>query len=278
MRYLQLKLTGNQEKFELFIAQSDPFGFEAFAEDGNCLVTSVPLSQVTTEWKKSIGSLADDCDLAVEWVEVEDQNWNAMWEASIKPIRFGQWLGVRSDFHAPMDDCALQLVITPQMAFGTGHHETTALMIEAMRHLNFQSKSCLDFGAGTGILGILAEKLGAGEIWCIESDREAMPTLEANIQLNDCQVTEAVCADSPIVVTGSRFDIILVNITRNIILQHLASLVSRLAVGGYILLSGFTVDDEPMVIRSCKRHALKLVNSAYKHDWSLVQFRVDKYR
>jgi ribosomal protein L11 methyltransferase len=177
--------------------------------------------------------------------EIREENWNALWESSFEPVIIPGRLSVRAAFHQPVPDVQREIIITPKMSFGTGHHATTSLMLEEMHHVNFDGCSVLDFGTGTGVLAILAKQLGAGNVFAIDNDPWSIENAKENTTINECgQIQLSLSDELPVDV---QFDVILANINRNVILANSSKLAEILRPGGRLLLSGLLVADREAI-------------------------------
>jgi ribosomal protein L11 methyltransferase len=202
---------------------------------------------------------------------IRAQNWNHSWESNFEPVLVGNFAGIRADFHPPFTTVEHDLLITPKMSFGTGHHATTYLMIDQMQHLDFNGKNVLDLGTGTGVLAILAEKLGAGKVLAVDNDEWSITNAEENCEKNNCSKVELQLGDSLENIEGS-FDIILANINRNVILSYLPAIVGHSHPQTVILLSGLLVPDEETIMYAVENYSLKLCNRTVKENWICLRF------
>ncbi len=200
---------------------------------------------------------------------LEEQNWNALWEKNFEPVLVGVFCGIRADFHERLTDVKYEIIITPKMSFGTGHHDTTYMMIEKMEQLNCTNTSVFDFGTGTGVLAILACKLGAGLITASDNDEWSISNAAENIEKNGCSNIELIHSASPPVKTC---DIILANINKNVILQFLPDLKIMLNRNGRLLVSGFLSEDEQEIAAAGSRLGLRVECSSRRGNWILLQF------
>jgi ribosomal protein L11 methyltransferase len=200
---------------------------------------------------------------------IAEKNWNEEWESNFQPVIVDDFVGLRADFHAPIKQVEHEIVITPKMSFGTGHHATTYMMIKQMRNLDFKGKEVFDFGTGTGILAILAEKLGAEKLTAIDNDEWSIENAEENIQRNACsRISLSLASEIP----EQNFDIILANINRNVILQHMPALSDSVRPGGYILFSGLLKADEDVVSEAARSALLTKEKYGEKDNWISLLF------
>ena len=197
--------------------------------------------------------------------DIAEQNWNAIWESGFDPVVVDDFVAVRADFHEPVKNVDYEIVITPKMSFGTGHHATTFLMIQQMRNIVFRGKSVFDFGTGTGILAILAKKLGAAKVIATDIDNWSIENAAENFARNDVSEIELIQSDSP--VHGTGHDIILANINKNILLETIPQLAVLLKAGGCLLLSGLLEADEFEIVGLCTKNSMKSADKSSRSGW-----------
>jgi ribosomal protein L11 methyltransferase len=186
MQYSELKIKHHQEPIqtEILIAQLGELGFDSFVENPNELLAYIPSENFSA---KDVFPLLD-ADPTIQmftFEKIEDRNWNAVWESAYEPVRFEDFCNIRAPFHDPISDVKFDLIIEPKMSFGTAHHETTSLMIEWLKTEPVEGKRVLDMGCGTGILAILAQKLGANYVEAIDNDEWAFENTKENILRNE---------------------------------------------------------------------------------------------
>ncbi len=199
--------------------------------------------------------LQDAYDFSFSVREIKEENWNAQWEAGFQPVEIGDFCRIYADFHEQKDGFVHQILINPKMAFGTGHHETTHMMIRAMEHLAMDGK-ILDFGTGTGILAILARKMGApAGIIANDIEAPAVENCQENMVINGVNGIDFRLGGIDIV-QETGFDLVLANINRNVILASMKPLVDRLKTGGQVLFSGIMKQDYQMVKDKCQEYGL----------------------
>ena len=194
-----------------------------------------------------------------------ERNWNEEWEKNFEPVVVDGFCGIRAFFHPPAAGVEYDLIITPKMSFGTGHHATTYMMLSAMRHLEFNDQPVLDFGTGTGVLAILAEKLGASDVLAIDHDDWCIENAEENIQENNC--SHVVVEKMETIPRNKLFFRILANINKNIILDQLDAMEQHLAPGGVILLSGLLQQDMEEIEKKAARTGLTISDRMTKNNW-----------
>ena len=203
--------------------------------------------------------------------EVPDINWNARWEAEFQPVEVDGRVRVRAEFHPAAEGYLHDIIITPRMAFGTGHHATTRMMVKAMLQLEFKNQRVCDLGCGTAVLAILAERLGAAWVLAIDNDQAAVENGRMNASMNHCQrvVVEKGSTD-----IGNRgpFGIILANIERNTLVKAMPELVKALDSGGTLLLSGFVKDDQGVMAEAATAGGLVYKATLEEGEWALSEW------
>ncbi|MBK6935571.1 MAG: 50S ribosomal protein L11 methyltransferase [Chitinophagaceae bacterium] len=182
--YIQITFTNLQpEQADMLIAQLSEAGFDGFEEGENLLKAFIPENDYN---KFLLKELTYKYRLQYAEQVIPEQNWNALWESNFQPVVVDDFVGVRACFHEPISSVEYEIGITPKMSFGTGHHATTYMMMQQMRNIPFLGKSVFDFGTGTGVLAILAEKLGAASVFAIDNDDWSIENARENCQFNNC--------------------------------------------------------------------------------------------
>jgi ribosomal protein L11 methyltransferase len=202
---------------------------------------------------------------------IPDQDWNATWEASYEPVIINEFCRIRAPFHKVEGSYKYDLIIEPKMSFGTAHHETTSQIIELMLQADFAGLNLLDMGSGTGVLAILAKKLGSATTMAIDNDEWAYRNALDNIRLNNENdiIVELGDANS---LNDRQFDIILANINRNILLRDMKEYVKSLVDGGKIFFSGFYEEDLVLITKEAERLGLTYSNHVTKNNWTAAVF------
>jgi ribosomal protein L11 methyltransferase len=264
---IQIEIAAAEDALkETLIAQLTNIGYEAFEELPESLKAFIPASQFDREQLLSILG-----ELTYQELEIEKQNWNELWESNFEPVQVEDFVGIRASFHETIRGVKHEIVITPKMSFGTGHHATTYLVMQAMKKIDWEDKTVFDFGTGTGILAILAEKLNAKKILAIDNDDWCIENAWENIGINDCSKISIEKADSAEL--SDRFDIILANINKHIILANIPYLGNSLKEGGIILLSGLLVEDEFEILKTCESLGWKHQFTNTRNGWIVCQFQ-----
>ena len=219
--------------------------------------------------ESELKSILGNHQLVYKLNTIADQNWNQLWESNFEPITVDNFVGVRASFHQPIENVQHEIIITPKMSFGTGHHATTWMMMKAMQSVDLNEKRVFDFGTGTGILAILAEKLGASEVLAVDYDDWCIENATENIETNDCRKITLMKGDTANVL--QQFDIILANINRNIIEANLQYLAKNLVNNGQLLISGLLAEDEEPVKKQLADHELNYITTLYRSGWIAIR-------
>lgn len=267
--YVGININADPEQQEILLALLSDFSFESFQENEGHLSAYM----TTTEWnneQKSILSFLKDRSLDYHLEQFADKNWNEEWEKNFQPIKIEDKVHVRADFHPRDEKAKIDLVITPQMSFGTGHHQTTYLMMEAILSMGFTGKRVLDMGCGTGILGILASKMGAAEILAVDIESWAVENSKENIARNGVDNMQVIQADIDLLNQKEHFEVILANINRNVLLRHLPHYSEMLEQSGNLLLSGILKEDLKLMKEEVEALGLTIVNTRTKENWAMI--------
>jgi ribosomal protein L11 methyltransferase len=259
--YIQIEFPSvSPEQKELLIAKLMVEGFDGFEETNAGLKAFIPKTDFAEE---SMGQI--EAGISFTKTIIEEKNWNELWESNFNPVFVDDFVAVRADFHQQAKGVEHEIIITPKMSFGTGHHATTRMMMMQMREIDFKNKSALDFGTGTGVLAILAEQLGAKKILALDNDDWSIENAEENLHRNNCSRVELRKADSAF--TGETYDIILANVNKTVIMENFPTLAQQLANGGVLLLSGLLQDDKDVIFHICGEYSLHLIQTTVKDNW-----------
>ena len=275
MNYIQvdIKLSEKETYSDIITAKLNEIEFESYQETDSGLQAYIQKTHFNEELVNDAFKVLDkQVDFNFTVKEIQQQNWNADWEGSFDPIYINEQCVIRADFHSETN-LPFELIITPKMSFGTGHHATTFLMVNELFGLELKEKTVLDMGSGTGVLSILSEKLSAKNCIGIDIDDWAAKNAKENAVLNACKNTEFELGDVS-KIEDRKFDVILANINRNIILADLDKYCTALNVEGDILLSGFYKGDEHLIVEKAEELSLKLIASKEKENWILLHFKI----
>lgn len=228
---------------DMIIAALADLGFDGFEETETGLFSYIDSAKFDAEVTTGLADLVGRNGVTYTNITIDKQNWNALWESNFEPVLVDDFVGVRANFHAPFNNqVEHDIIITPKMSFGTGHHGTTYSVMQLMRGIDFKGQSVFDFGTGTGLLAILAHKLGASYVLGVDNDDWCIENATENIIVNNTQSIEIHMVDNANL--DKKFNIIIANINKNIILDNLAFLADATVPGGVVLLSGLLVEDE----------------------------------
>ncbi|MFT4153908.1 50S ribosomal protein L11 methyltransferase [Parafilimonas sp.] len=271
MNYLEISFESiPEEKKEILIALLSEMHFEGFEEQPACLKAFISKNLFDEEM---LQQLTAKMQLDYATSELPDVNWNSVWESNFQPVVIGN-CALRASFHQPIKNIQYEIVITPKMSFGTGHHATTFMMIQQMQAIDFNHTTVLDFGTGTGVLAILAHKLGAAKVVAIDNDSFSIENAAENFSNNHINDIELKMADNA-KAQGS-FDIILANITRNIIQENFRLFNLQLTEGGLLLLSGLLKEDEKSITVTAVNSGFQLKHKLEKGNWICLLFTKNK--
>lgn len=264
--YIEIEIhDASAQQKEMLIAQLADAGFEGF-EEQQALKAFIPQEAYDETLLKPV---VEQHKLTYSAAVVPQINWNAAWEASFEPVVVDGFCTIRAAFHPPQAVTQHEIIITPKMSFGTGHHATTYMMIAGMQLLDLDKKSVLDVGTGTGVLAILAEKMGALHIDAIDNDEWSIDNCRENIAMNACRCIGLKKQDS--LVQCGLYDVILANINRQVIITLLPAIRAHILPRGIILISGILAGDVDHVVLAAEAQGLQLESSTEKNSWVCLQ-------
>lgn len=268
---VDFKVSPLQPATDILIAELSALGFESFMETEEGLQAFIPESGWQDSMLEGIRILQDEgFNISYTHTLLARQNWNAVWEQSFAPIAVGAKCRVRAPFH-PAEAVLYDIVIEPKMSFGTGHHETTHMMLEWLLEMELQGKSVLDMGCGTGVLAILAAMKGAAVVDAIDTDPWSYTNALENTARNGQGHIRVLQGDATILEDG-RYDVILANINRNILLEDIPRYALSLVPGGTLLVSGFFLGDLPAISEKCREVNLKYQKKMQKNQWVSAKY------
>ena len=276
-RYIQIIIeTLNSDESDILVARLSQAGFEGFEEEPEKLYAFIPESLYDASRIENviaeIKGVADPYHTLFSIEIIEPRNWNAEWEKDFEPVIVDDFSAIRAHFHAPIPGVQHDLIITPKMSFGTGHHATTFMMISAMKQIDFKNQSVLDFGTGTGVLAILACKLGAASVLAIDSDALSIENALENVTVNDCPAIQIEQKNS-LSGTGS-FNIILANINLGVILDNMEFIRQHLNKSGVFIGSGVLESDEEKITTKAKAGGFTLERLMIKDNWMSFNLKI----
>jgi ribosomal protein L11 methyltransferase len=272
MSFKQVEVACESYVSEILIAELSMIGFDIFEELESGFLTAIPTEAFQQEELQEIFEKYQQTLAFTEKIStVEKLNWNEEWEKNYDPVRVGTDVLVRAIFHASEPGFTHEIVINPKMSFGTGHHATTSLMLAEQMNIDHVGKKVYDFGTGTGILAIMAEKLGATSIWANDVDDWCIENAGENLSLNGSQA-ELFLGPVHQAILPFEADIILANINKNILLQELQYYAKNLVDGGRLLLSGFYESDTAELIGKAEGLGMQHQKTSAKDAWCVLVF------
>ncbi len=274
MDYIRLFISLKDDFHELLIAELFDMDFEGFEEEDDVLIASIPANRFDDLKREEIERILlnfEDASVLNEEV-VSPQNWNETWEQSIKPQKIGKFY-VRPTWATENDDPdSIELLIDPKMAFGTGYHATTRLILEWIPEIISEGDSVLDAGTGTGILGIAALKVGASSAFGFDIDEWSKDNAEENMELNQISDFEVELGSTEVIPEGEKYDVILANINRNALIYLIPELLVFLKPEGNLLLSGLLEEDEEIMLSQESLKGLTHIETRQQQEWIAILF------
>ncbi|MBL7718091.1 MAG: 50S ribosomal protein L11 methyltransferase [Flavipsychrobacter sp.] len=268
MHYQQVTISVEaQEQKDILIALLEHIGYEGFEEQPTGLVAFIPEEEYS---EASLAEVLTPFGVEFSLQRVEQQNWNAQWESNFSPVIVEGFCTVRAGFHDMEVTTPYEIVITPKMSFGTGHHATTRLMMQRMGAMEFAGKKVLDFGTGTGILAILAHMLGATDIEAIDNDEWSYENSVENVTGNNA--AEIKVKLGSLDAAEGTYDIILANINRHILLHYMSDLYDKLNPTGTVLMSGILTEDLDIIENAAEQAGFILAAREESNNWLCLLF------
>ncbi|NEM99640.1 50S ribosomal protein L11 methyltransferase [Pontibacter burrus] len=274
MDFIEVTLKVNAEFADILTAELGELGFDAFVENEDGFSAYIDEDKYNQQdLEETLSRYSDFVQVTYTTEKIERQNWNEEWERNFEPLFIGDQVSVRASFHEKPANAKYDIVINPKMSFGTGHHETTTLMIENQLTLDHQGKRVLDMGCGTGILAIMAGELEANEIVAVEIEDWTVENARENAELNGYGKIDVRLGGAETIEGDQPYDIILANINRNVLLDDMPAYVAVLKEEGYLLLSGFYTEDLPILQERATELGLTYLSHRVKNNWVSGIFR-----
>lgn len=257
---------------EILVAELAELGFESFVDSENGISAYIQENL----WHKNILDdvyILQSAEFKISYTfkTIEQINWNEEWERNFSPIVVDDICTIRAPFHE-VPNTTYDIIIEPKMSFGTGHHETTYMMLQFLLNIDLQEKKVLDMGCGTSVLAIMAEKRGAKSITAIDVDDWCVQNSVENIERNHCKNISVKLGDASLI-DNENFDVVIANINRNILLSDIPQYAKTLPSEGTLLLSGFYESDIPVITNKCNESNLKLVEKLERNQWVALKFK-----
>lgn len=270
MSFIALHIQCDEEKREILLAELSLFPFDAYEETDSGLLASCEEDQ----WDESeVIPVLQRYGVEYSIEQVAKVNWNEEWEKNYDPVTVEDQCIVRATFHAPQPDFPYEIIITPKMSFGTGHHATTYQVLKYQLGLNHEGKKVIDVGCGTGALAIMAHKRGATDITAVDIDDWCIENSEENFGLNDCSEIKLHLGGIEVIPESEQFDIMLANINKNVLLAQMKDYSVRLKTGADLILSGFYEEDIPDLLAEAEKHELTYQDQSERNRWAMLALK-----
>lgn len=275
MIYYSFCVSNTQEE-DLLVGLLSQWPFEGFMSTGDEFCAYLPASEYSVTLEHNIKGKMAELGFEIKVQVIEEQNWNQVWEKNFEPVVIGNFCCIRADFHDVFEETEYTIIINPKMAFGTGHHETTWMMIQAMQHFPIEGKRVFDIGMGTGILAILASQMGADHVDGIDYDINAVENAFENAQING--IHNAVFQQAELNEFGfdESYDIVLANINFPVLLEEAGKLVHFVKEGGVLLLSGVLLKQVDQLLKRYIEVGFEYSEMQKKGDWACIQLTKSK--
>ncbi len=273
MNYIELNISvPNNEIAEILTAELSVLPFDSFVTEAGTLKAYIP-QDALVDCKAEADAILESYNIAgSRYVQIEAQNWNALWESNFEPVDVDGKVLIRAPFHQPSSCAEFEIVIMPKMSFGTGHHATTKMMVEMILLSELKGKSGLDMGSGTGVLAIAACKRGAAAVDAVDIDDFAFENCKENIVTNGVAERINPLLGDVRAIVGRKYDFILANINRNILLADMDAYISTLNPGGELFMSGFLDADCDAITAAATSRGLTPNHSLHTSGWAALSF------
>lgn len=271
--YQRFSIRTAPEWRDILLAFLAELPFDSFEDTEEGLNAYLPPGTDAAGLDEQLRQLQSDYPFTYTVEAIKNENWNAVWESNFETVRVHDFCGIRAEFHPPFEGVEHEIVIRPKMAFGTGHHETTWMMMDQMSHLDLKGKTVFDYGCGTGILAILAAQLGAAHVDAVDIEYPAYENTLEHAEMNGVggkiQAFFGTLDDVPPAI----YDVILANINRNVILASLPELRKRLSANGLLLISGILHEDEPAILEAAEKQGFRELAQQKRGNWMAMLLR-----
>ncbi|OJJ18470.1 ribosomal protein L11 methyltransferase [marine bacterium AO1-C] len=274
MEYIELKIEVATEYADILVAELADLHYEGFVETEQGLDAYVPVDHFSDTDLQELGKKYQELfEMNYTSQTLEKQNWNETWEKNYDPVIVGDQCIVRATFHQIQQNYPYEILINPKMSFGTGHHATTTMMIAHQLEMDFENKTVLDMGCGTGILAIMAEKLQATNIDAVDIDDWSVENTIENVALNECKKIQVQKGTVETAKLADTYDIILANINRNVLINDLPFYNQHLVNDGFLVMSGFYDVDAELIETTARKYNLDTINHKTQDNWYSIIFK-----
>ncbi|MFK8301948.1 50S ribosomal protein L11 methyltransferase [Capnocytophaga stomatis] len=257
---------------EILVAELAECGFESFVDSERGILAYIQENLWNENILNDVYILqSPEFKISYTFKTIEQINWNEEWEKNFNPIVVDNICTVRAPFHE-LPSTLYDIIIEPKMSFGTGHHETTYMMLQFLLNTDLKGKKVLDMGCGTSVLAIMAEKRGAKSITAIDIDNWCVENSLENAERNNCKNITVKLGDASLL-DNENFDVIIANINRNILLSDIPQYAKSLSSGGMLFLSGFYESDVPAITDKCNENNLEFAEKLERNQWVALKFR-----
>lgn len=272
--FLEIEIPGNEELQEMLIAQLEQLEFDSYWQEEGSLKAYVAEGKFLPEPFQALLLQMNVDSASVKVSKLEDKNWNEEWEKNFDPVIIDERAIIKAPFHNVPESYPLEIIMQPKMSFGTGHHETTRLMVEHLLDLDLKGKNVMDAGTGTGVLAIAAEKLGAALVDAFDVENWSFENFKENTILNHCiylNISLGTIREADL--RKEKYDLILANIQRNVLLEEMSLYSAKLIENGIILLSGFYTQDAEAILESARQNGLEELERRSHNNWVAMKLR-----
>lgn len=269
-QYQRFSIVAAPEWREILLAFLAEMPFDSFEDTEAGINAYLPPGEDAAAVSAELQQLQEDYIFTYSIDLMENENWNAVWESNFQSVRVHDFCGIRAEFHPPFEGVQHEILIRPKMAFGTGHHETTWMMINLMSSLDLKDKQVFDYGCGTGILAIYAAQLGAAHVDAVDIEHPAYENTLEHAELNGVAEQIEAFYGTLEAVPPASYEVILANINRNVILASFAELRARLANNGLLLISGILHEDESVIMEAAASHGFTAQTQQKRGNWMAI--------